>query len=1240
MCVRLLGGCVAIVLLLAVALVGPHPRSAQAAPPAAEFDYNLTQSTPRPAPDWVKMIDLGLQNPALKGYSAPEGVRVEIVASNPTVVNPVGMQFSDDGTLHVLEWTVAPSSRQENYEVVRKDGKKLVIQRMAKDTRDLLKTLHDTDGDGKYDQAKVLMDDLELPSSVTFHDGWIYLPSVGHLVRRRASQPGGKFDLQEEILRGFCGYHHHQMSGVSVGPDGFLYVTSGDNDNRGEGVDGSHVDILRTGAIVRCTPDGRRVSEFARGFRNPYRNVVYDENYNMFHVDNDQEDGSKFMGVRLMHVVEGGDYGWRLFPGVICCRTDFQRCSVSGELPGKLPVMLKTGRGAPAGLLHYTGNQFPAFFKGVTVYPDVFRKLVRGYVFEPQGATFRVKQEFTLLQSDDELFRPCQAVTGPDGAIYISDWRADSGGAGRLWGDGKNGRILKLSWGGTPTAPALALARVDSWSRMAQTSDEDLAALLQTGDFERRQRATRELVRRGERGRQVFVSLLQGPDNPAGFAKIHALTGLAQLWNTDVETLTVAQLKHANPNIRRLAADALGNNVVRLADNTPSETFLALLRVLTTDTDLAVKRQAALALAKVGGDGATTGLVTEFARDQSGDAYYRDGLLRAMELTGAAAPMRLVADMTRADATPEQRETAVQAFEAFRTREAAEALGNALKDVAPLTPDQRKRLFLSYRNYQLDPPITAQPVAQWLEKNPTATVEETTVAMNAIALLGGVEPQRLEKMTLGLINAPEREVRLTALANIRSLGAKAAAAPLLASLKVPGRSTDELREIVKTLGVIQAKEALPVLMELARQPGAIRNDALVALAAISQPDAVPVARELLNQDDSELLATSITILGSNPDDARLIGQRYLEKKLPRGTLPQVSDTLGRHAAKSAEISGLLTQVMKGGLLVGLSPEDVKRVEDTVKAQGNPQNGLRVFLDTNKVRCVSCHSLEGLGGQTGPDLSRVWETHSVAKLMESLIEPSTEIKEGYQSWTVETKQGLTFTGLKLLDDGKTVVLRDASAQDHRIAAADIELKQPGVKSLMPDNVVALLTYQEFIDLVAFLKHRQAQESLRTMNLSWWVAGPYSTRLDLSQPPEQCVDHLKPVAGANGKASSWALAHVQPNGLTDFGAVFNNAENISAYALTYVYSPAAQQAELLVGSDEQLRVWVNNQVVYQFNDRRQAFIDQDRVKVNVKAGWNLVLVKSASSTAPHHLYVRMTAARPLRFAREPRLPEGTN
>ena len=1067
-------------------------------PVFAADDYHQYEFSQRPTPDWVRMVDQGLQNADLTGLMTPEGIKVELFATDPAVVDPVGMSFAPDGTPYVLEWRQAPEKINSYYEFTYQDGSKGKVDRIYKEVDDQLKRLIDADADGLFESSAVVMDDLQCPSSLLIDDGWFYLPSNGWVIRRRQSQPGGPFDVEEEIVHGLCGFDHHQSSGVTLSHDGWLFVPAGDNDNQGEGSDGSRATVLRTGAVFRMRPDGSQLHEYARGFRNPYRDVQFDHFYNMFHVDNDQEDGSKFQGVRLMHVAEGADFGWRLYPGAICCQTDFVRGAVFGEKPGKLPAMLKTGRGAPAGLAIYQGTAFPDFFRGLLIYPDVYRKLVRAYEVERQGSTFRVVREFVLMQSDDDLFRPCQALVGPDGAIYIVDWRTPSGGAGRVWGDNIHGRIYRLTWSGIEGTPAMASGSLNDWQRLADGEDSALwQAMLTTDDFEVRRRAQMELVRRDRGNSARFIRVaLDRQQKPA--ARAAAIGGAAQLYRSSDVSPLASLLSDGHPQLRRLVCETLSRNVLfEDIDRDLLEAFFPLL----TDDDLAVRRAAALALGELASklpEGqplrleVATAIAAALKQDGRTDVYLFDGLLRGLERLDADGLCHLVDWATSNDVALQER--AVYCLQSLRTQAGVELLDTLLDGdlLGSLTAKQQARVIGSYRNILVDPPIQADAVTRWIAKHPQLPTEVQLACMETLGAVPGGDLEVMNRLAEQLLENDD-EIRLAAIRSIGDTDLKSLCPPLAAVLRDQTKGVAERRAALEALSKLRSYEMWPEgrtapgvelvlddLMAVATSDSSaeIQAEALQLLAELDFERALPMAEALMNSNDLAAQTTAVRVLGSDRDYAVKIAQQFIDGALDRQLLPQVAEVLRRHQPrdKTDEIARLLKDVFKGGLLVKVTPEEIAKVEEIVRTTGDAENGRQLFFD-RRSQCYQCHKIERVGNQVGPDLTKIWETHTIAKIMESIVDPSKEVKEGFATWTVVTDEGLAYNGIKVKDDSQEMILRDATGREIRIPANTIEDKAESKTSLMPEGVVAQLSYQEFIDLVAFLKSKELQQQLR-------------------------------------------------------------------------------------------------------------------------------------------------------------------
>jgi quinoprotein glucose dehydrogenase len=1209
-----------VVLFTALVILG-------SASPAEKFDINQPQSPPLPVPSWVKMIDQGTNDPRLKGYFTPEGLKVEIVADYPTVVNPVGMTFADDGTPYVLEWLPGGTNWNEHPEVFTyKDGSKRTVMTMKKPkVKDVVKVLRDPQGRGIYEEARVVLEE-ELPSSILLHDGWMYISGRGSVRRYKQSRDKGPYDIKEIVAQGFCGFHHHQVSGLTLGNEGWLYITTGDDDNYVEGADGSRATVLRTGAVFRCRPDGAQLQAFSMGYRNPYRDVAFDNAFNIFHADNDNEDGSKFMGCRLMHVAEESDFGWRLFQGARCCRPDPVRGAAFGELPGKLPPMLKTGRGAPAGLLIYNDTRFPDHYQGLLYYPDVFRKLIRAYKVSKYGSTFHVINEFEFMKSDDPLFRPCQMVLGPDGAMYIVDWRTDSGGAGQLAGDGKHGRIYRVSWAGTADDPAIPLRGRDHWAKIQEAAEAELLKLLASKDQSDRLKAQRELVHRGPRIRPTLLLMLMDRQEPLQ-ARIACLGALQSFWNNDVRDAFIKLLRDGEPDLRRLAAEGLALQC-KPGDQ---EAETALLQNLG-EQDLAARRAFALAMGRLGGTGAADALVNTFKFDAENDAYLRDGYLRAIERLGKPGIDRLVG--LAESGVEKDREQVIEAFLALRSRAAAEALPALIKYPHNST-EQKVNLIKSYSNYLLDPPVSLVPLIDYLSREQDAPVPVKLAGLEVLSAAGQLKGEKAESLLLALLDKSDAAVRLPVI-RIVETGKVAKAAPALAKLLGESElSPAERIAVVKALRSLNDKSAVPALKEIlakgqAETPDAVqlRLEAFRTLVALDAAAGQDAARAFLDEKDPLLQGEAVVFLGSKPDGAKLAAERFLAKKLPRELLPQVSDALRKHTAKSPELTSVLNEVMKGGLLVSLSKEEIERVEKLVKTKGSPQRGKVLYLNSKTLACIKCHRLEGVGGAVGPDLTRLWDTSSVEKIMESIIDPSKEIKEGFQTYVATTKKGQVFTGLKITQNADEVVLRDANAQDIRIATKDLDELAMSKQSLMPDNVIAQLTFDQFIDLVAFLKDRKTQESLRGTALEFWVVGPFADDPQTAHPPEAKPDPTAEYPGAKaGEKLTWQLRQAEPTGLLSFKEPFKGDRAVG-YALTYVFSAKDQKVDMLLGASDRLKVWVNGSVVHESDKKRPARPDEDKVAVSLKAGWNPVLVRAVGDG----IYLRF-AGTDLRLATRP-------
>lgn len=215
-------------------------------------------------------------------------------------------------------------------------------------------------------------------------------------------------------------------------------------------------------------------------------------------------------------------------------------------------------------------------------------------------------------------------------------------------------------------------------------------------------------------------------------------------------------------------------------------------------------------------------------------------------------------------------------------------------------------------------------------------------------------------------------------------------------------------------------------------------------------------------DDNRRRAAAQTLLASYEGAVELAGA------LAEGRVPErlVHEIVATARDASLAISDLIEPYAAADqrlprLGAGFQPTQVLAV------QGDAQQGRELFT-RGLGTCSSCHRLETIGKELGPDLSQLPSERSTPEmLLKSIMHPSADIEDKYRVVQVLTDAGQVSVGRVVSRDPQQLVLQDAAGQLVTIDISSVEQEQAMAVSLMPEQLLAALTAQQAADLLAYL-----------------------------------------------------------------------------------------------------------------------------------------------------------------------------
>ncbi len=964
----------------------------------------------------------------LAAMTVAEGYEVNLFAADPMLSKPLQMNFDLQGRMWVSSSSIYPQIRPGE---------------VANDT---VTVLEDRDGDGRAETSRVFADGLLMPTAVLPDDvGGCYVANSTELLHFADTDGDGKADRRSVVLSGFGAEDtHHIIHTFRRGPDARFYFSQSIYIH-------SHIETpfgvrrLNGGGIWRFQPESLRLDVFARGWVNTWGHI-FDP-----------------WGRSLATDGAGGEGIYYTFPGVA------YQAAV-----GTPRIMHGMNPGSPkyCSLERIDGRHLPEDARGTLLTNDFRANRVSRFQLAEQGSGFTSTKLPDLIHSKRITFRPIDLKMGPDGAIYIADWYNPIIQHGEVdfrdpRRDREHGRIWRVTAKGRPTLP-----RID----FTKLSTPDVLAQLASPESYARDMARRTLRVRGpavlpDLARWVASLDPQAPDFER--LRLEALwvkQGLDGGSAGDVDRPLLESLLAAKDSRGRAAACRVVPDWADRID-APAE----LLAKAVDDPAPQVRLEAVRALAAIGGRRAAELALhaVDHERDEPLDYAVwltsrdlRDAWLPAV-IDGSFADDgrfgRVLYAVRAADAT--------EAIPRIVARVEQGGLSTADRDaalacIATLGNPQQLRIVYD---------IVVNPATPAAQRLPLLASLIEAYSRRRIVPAGDLAA------TAAIVRDPDNAAVARGIEAVAAWDVIAAVPDLAAIAGGTGRPPDVRRAAIAALGDLPGEPARNALLAIASP-----TDGDIPLRAAAVAALVPRSRQ-------QAATQAVALLAAAPDKAaaETVFRGFLGAKDGATSLADALDAASarltadvvRHGMQAISASGrqepALTKSLEaaaaraGGPAVptaGSSRHAMNNAEldafiELVRTKADRKRGEAIYA-RESLKCVSCHRLGDQGSRVGPNLAAIGAASQLDYLIDSLVYPSKNVKEGFNTIVVQTDDGQVVTGIQVSRSDTELVLRDATGKEVKIPRADIEAESAGT-SLMPAGLIDQLSREELADLVRFL-----------------------------------------------------------------------------------------------------------------------------------------------------------------------------